>query len=365
LSVSEALQQSPKLQAVIDKLSEIKLAGEKALIFTRTLDMQQMLVNVLNETFSLDTEIINGATRKGGETQNTKHTRQGIIQRFRESSGFNVLILSPEVAGIGLTIIEANHVIHYGRWWNPAKEVQATDRVYRIGQEREVHVYHPIAKDPQGEFETFDEKLDALIRRRVRLAADFLSPMPPEEELSNELFGNLLGSADNPLPAVSPLPLTMEDVRRFSGHDFETLVAAMEKHSGKKVILTPQSGDGGIDVISLAGRELRLIQCKHTQWGNKVEADVIAEVITAIDGYRAKYLRQFGQQLVFRAVVITNGEFTKSARAEANDKGVEIIASDELQKRLESTKISQWDVNEMLTERCASMPAVSAVLAAL
>lgn len=364
LSVSEALQQSPKLQAVIDKLSEIKLAGEKALIFTRTLDMQQLLVNVLNEKFGLDVDIINGVTSKGGETQSTKRTRQGIINRFRESNGFNVLILSPEVAGIGLTIIEANHVIHYGRWWNPAKEVQATDRIYRIGQEREVHVYHPIAKDPQGEFTTFDEKLDTLIRRRVQLAADFLSPMPPEEELGKELFGNLLGSADNPLPTVKPLPLTMEDVRRFSGYGFEVLFAAIEKRSGKKVILTPQSGDGGIDVISLAGRELRLIQCKHTQWSGKVDAEVVAEVITALDGYRAKYLRQFKGQFVFRAVVITNGEFTKPARAEAKDKGVEMMAWDELQKRLESTKISQWDVDEMRTGRCASMPDVSAALAA-
>jgi hypothetical protein len=365
LSVSEALQQSPKLQAVIDQLRKIKSAGEKALIFTRTLDMQQMLVHVLNEMFGLDAEIINGATSKGGETQNTKRTRQGIINRFRESRGFNVLILSPEVAGIGLTIIEANHVIHYGRWWNPAKEVQATDRVYRIGQEREVHIYHPIAKDPQGEFETFDEKLEALIRRRVQLAADFLSPMPQVEELGNELFGNLLGNVDNPLPTVKPLPLTMGDVRRFSGYDFEVLVAAIEKRCGKKVILTPQSGDGGIDLISLAGRELRLIQCKHTQWGGKVDAEVVAEVITAVDGYRAKYLRQLGQRFHVRIALITNGGFTKAALKSAKDHDIEMTAWDELQKRLESSKISQGDVNEMIAARCSSMRDLPAALAAL
>ncbi|MBL8207019.1 MAG: restriction endonuclease [Blastocatellia bacterium] len=365
LRADEALQQSPKLQAVVKRLKEIRLQHEKALIFTRTLDMQQLLVSVLNETFGLDVDIINGATTKGGEVQDRRRTRQTILKRFRESKGFNVLILSPDVAGIGLTITEANHVIHYGRWWNPAKESQATDRVYRIGQEREVHVYHPISRDPQGKFETFDEKLDQLIRQRIRLAADFLAPMPQEENLGNYLFDTLLGSARTSSPTVTPQPLTMEDVRRFSGQDFEALVAAMEQRSGKKVILTPQSSDGGIDVISLQENEVRLIQCKHRQWDSKVNDDVVTEAVTAFDGYRAKYLRRLRQGIVMRIAVITNGEFTKAALKSAKDRDIQMMAYEELEKRLVSTKLSQWDVNEMLEKRCASMRDVSAALVEL
>ena len=93
------------------------------------------------------------------------NSRKSIVDGFRNSEGFNVLILSPDVAGIGLTIVEANHVIHYGRWWNPAKESQATDRVYRIGQTKPVHVYYPIAVYPTGAFASFDEKLDELLKR--------------------------------------------------------------------------------------------------------------------------------------------------------------------------------------------------------
>ncbi len=198
LSANEALERCPKLKAVVECLQEIRSRDEKVLIFTRTLDMQQMLVSTLNEIFSLDVKIINGDTRRAsGESSDAKLARQDILNRFRESDGFNALILSPEVAGIGLTIVEANHVIHYGRWWNPAKESQATDRVYRIGQERDVHVYHPIAKDPEGEFETFDEKLDQLIRKRVRLAEDFLAPMHQEEEIGRELFDSLLSGPEN------------------------------------------------------------------------------------------------------------------------------------------------------------------------
>ncbi|MFN0112227.1 MAG: DEAD/DEAH box helicase [Blastocatellia bacterium] len=191
MSAVEAIKRCPKLAAVVECLKSIRAQREKALIFTRSLDAQQLLIGVLNEVFRLNVEVVNGSTSRNGNTQGAERTRKAIVNRFRESTGFNVIILSPEVAGVGLTIIEANHVIHYGRWWNPAKESQATDRVYRIGQQRDVHVYHPIAKDPQAEFQTFDEKLDQLIERRLRLAADFLSPMPSEDELGQELFGSL------------------------------------------------------------------------------------------------------------------------------------------------------------------------------
>src|SRR6185436_292674 len=125
-------------------------------------------------------DIVNGATNRPANRSSAQGTRKSIVTSFRESSGFNVLILSPDVAGIGLTLVEANHVIHYGRWRNPAKEMQATDRVYRIGQTKDVHVYYPICRDPSAAFETFDEKLDALITRRRSLAQDFLAPMPSD-----------------------------------------------------------------------------------------------------------------------------------------------------------------------------------------
>jgi SNF2 family DNA or RNA helicase len=57
-------------------------------------------------------DIINGATKRHGDTKSASRTRQVIVNRFRESSGFHVLVLSPDVAGIGLTLVEANHVIH-------------------------------------------------------------------------------------------------------------------------------------------------------------------------------------------------------------------------------------------------------------
>jgi hypothetical protein len=127
--------------------------------------------------------------------------------------GFDVIILSPFVAGVGLTIVEANHVFHYGRWWNPAVESQATDRAYRIGQEREVHVYFPILQDPSGAISrTFDQVLDDLIERKKALAknalgtASFLIPAEAEETLGAEVVAALSRSTDlgNPDTRSSP-----------------------------------------------------------------------------------------------------------------------------------------------------------------
>ena len=138
--------------------------------------------------------IINGDTklRAGSLRASGIKTRNGILHEFRAKPGFDVLILSPFVAGIGLTIVEANHVVHYGRWWNPAVESQATDRAYRIGQTKDVSVYLPILRDPSGRVApSFDERLDVLMDRKQRLAEDLLRPLPPEDDMGDELLRDL------------------------------------------------------------------------------------------------------------------------------------------------------------------------------
>ncbi|MGH7986701.1 MAG: DEAD/DEAH box helicase, partial [Candidatus Binataceae bacterium] len=191
LSADDALAQCPKLAAVIDRLREIRARGEKALIFVYRKPMQRILAQVIGDRFGLRVDIINGE-HAGGDQSRARASRRQMIERFRAHPGFDVLVLSPVVAGLGLTLVEANHVIHYGRWWNPAREAQATDRVYRIGQTRPVHVYYPIAIDPRNEFVTFDEKLDRIIERRRQMAQDFLAPLPAEQEIQQELLDEVL-----------------------------------------------------------------------------------------------------------------------------------------------------------------------------
>ena len=155
--------------------------------------MQSILSKVLSKEFGLNVRIINGETKSGASGRGAgARTRSGILEEFKKKSGFNILVLSPFVAGIGLTIIEANHVIHYGRWWNPAVESQATDRAYRIGQNKDVSVYLPILRDPTNRVSvTFDQRLDALMESKYRLAEDFLKPLPAEDQIGSELIAGM------------------------------------------------------------------------------------------------------------------------------------------------------------------------------
>ncbi|WP_264928293.1 DEAD/DEAH box helicase [Paenibacillus sp. LS1] len=132
--------QVPKLRETVELIRQVKAKGEKVLIFTEYIKMQDILRTTVRDCFEITPMIINGMTDR----------RQEQVDRFNSNAGFDVMILSPKAAGTGLTITSANHVIHYTRWWNPAVENQATDRVYRIGQDKPVTVYYPIVTDTQG-----------------------------------------------------------------------------------------------------------------------------------------------------------------------------------------------------------------------
>ena len=124
---------SPKMAWLLAYLKKVQLAGEKAIVFTELRETQLALFYFLKQVFDLRPTIINGDS----------DGRQKSIDRFSKTNGFDVIILSTLAAGAGLNVTAANHVFHFTRAWNPAKENQATDRAYRMGQERDVYVYCP------------------------------------------------------------------------------------------------------------------------------------------------------------------------------------------------------------------------------
>ena len=201
-TVEELKSESSKLREVLSVLRRISRNGEKAIVFARHKDMQRILARVLTAEFRKPVRVVNGDTPRGGSLQRGGgETRSGILQEFRQSDGFDVLILSPFVAGVGLTIVEANHVIHYGRWWNPAVEAQATDRAYRLGQNKEVNVYLPILEDNSGRItSSFDQLLDKLMVNKKGLAEgalekdEFLQPRDDEDETGLQVFSGLQSS---------------------------------------------------------------------------------------------------------------------------------------------------------------------------
>lgn len=158
------MKRSAKLAAVLKQLDRIQATGEKVILFTQTKSLQRALKLWLDQIYGLDIQVINGDAPAGRAARGAL-TRKQMIDQFERVAGFNLLIMSPIAAGVGLTVVGANHVIHVERHWNPAKEAQASDRVYRIGQEKEVFVYLPAALHP--EHDSFDVHLDRLLSSKL------------------------------------------------------------------------------------------------------------------------------------------------------------------------------------------------------
>jgi len=102
------------------------------------------------------------------------------------------MLLSPKAGGVGLTITAANNVIHLTRWWNPAVEDQSTDRAYRIGQEKPVYVYIPIAIQPKYGDHSFDTNLNKLLNKNRKLSLNALLLSTVTHSDFNELYKHTL-----------------------------------------------------------------------------------------------------------------------------------------------------------------------------
>lgn len=172
-SVHTLVDESPKLAWLKTELHARRAANDKVLIFALWRRMQDIIRCMLEAEFPDVMQQRNVTIN--GEPDSVARAEQRI-DTFSATPGFDVLILSPKVAGTGLTITAANHVIHYGRWWNPAREDQASDRAYRIGQTRDVYVHIPVVHHPGEPSRGFDVALHELVTRKRELAADFLSP---------------------------------------------------------------------------------------------------------------------------------------------------------------------------------------------
>lgn len=191
--------ESARLQATFTLLDEIRDKGEKALLFCESLAMQALLAVEIRRRYRLPHDV---ARIHGGVAGDV---RQRLVDAFqRRDDGFDVMILSPKAGGVGITLTAANHVIHLSRWWNPAVEDQATDRAYRIGQTKDVHVYLPqaIHPDPSIGPTSFDLKLDALMTRKRTLSRDLFLPGESESDVE-ELLDAVLAEAE-PSGAAAP-----------------------------------------------------------------------------------------------------------------------------------------------------------------
>ncbi len=143
-------------------LEELLAAGDSALIFTQYRRMGHLLAAMIRQDLDTEAPFMHGGT--------SPPRRQDMIDRFQQSDGsMPIFILSLKTGGIGLNLTAANHVFHFDRWWNPAVENQATDRAYRIGQTRTVHVHKFVCVG------TLEERIDQMIEQKTALADNVIS----------------------------------------------------------------------------------------------------------------------------------------------------------------------------------------------
>jgi len=152
---------SGKLARLEEMLEEVLAEGDKALIFTQFAGMGVMLRHYLQDKLGCEMLFLHGGT--------PKKQRDAMIQRFQNDHyGPPLFILSLKAGGFGLNLTAANHVFHFDRWWNPAVENQATDRVFRIGQTKNVQVHKFVC------IGTLEERIDQMIEQKKALAESII-----------------------------------------------------------------------------------------------------------------------------------------------------------------------------------------------
>ena len=154
---SEKVKHSAKLKLLREMLNDLLAEDRRILIFSQFTSMLTIIAEELQRA-RIDFVTLTGSTRDRNEP----------VRRFQQGE-VPIFLISLKAGGVGLNLTAADTVIHYDPWWNPAAENQATDRAYRLGQDKPVFVYKLIAAD------TIEEKVVALQQHKAELAGDILA----------------------------------------------------------------------------------------------------------------------------------------------------------------------------------------------
>ncbi len=191
----ELAGRSGKLTATTELLQTITAEGDAALLFTQYVRMGELLQPYL-EGLGLRTLFLQGST--------SINERSRMVEEF-QAGDIDVFLLSLRAGGTGLNLTAATHVIHYDRWWNPAVEDQASDRAWRIGQERPVQIHRMITEG------TVEDKIAVLLEEKRSLASAIVgSGEGWISDLSDTELAELVALSDDANEAVD------------TGNDLET-----------------------------------------------------------------------------------------------------------------------------------------------
>ena len=330
--------ESGKLVSLLETLDRVRSKEEKCIIFVVNKRLQNFLSVTLGQIYNLGPlSVINGDAKAVAKRKSVQ-TRKSMIAEFEAKEGFNSIIMSPVAAGVGLTVVGANHVVHLERHWNPAKEAQATDRVYRIGQEKEVHIYIPLLHHP--EFESFDVNLHRLLTQKTLLKDAVVTPedvVPQPAGVGEVVSGDLINKR-----------ITATELDKLSWQQFEALcVVLMTKVTDSdSTWLTNSGADHGADGVLLSKGGNILVQAKFTQ--------------RQYDGYKgiqeihsAKPIYESAMKTSFeRLVFMTNSpSLAKRTRGIAETCGVEILERTKLIGYLEEHEVTFKEILSRLSKQ--------------
>ncbi|MFT4550953.1 MAG: superfamily II DNA or RNA helicase [Verrucomicrobiales bacterium] len=166
--------ESSKFEFLTDLLQTLRREGHRVLLFSQFTSMLSIIEeHLIEENCSY--------LKLTGETKD----RQTLVERFQGGEAA-VFLISLKAGGTGLTLTGADTVIHYDPWWNPAAENQATDRAYRIGQDKPVIVHKLLCKN------TVEERIQQMQGKKDNLATDLLSGATQQLTLTQETLATLL-----------------------------------------------------------------------------------------------------------------------------------------------------------------------------
>ncbi|MCF8015656.1 MAG: DEAD/DEAH box helicase, partial [Chromatiaceae bacterium] len=150
-------ERSQKLQRLQEMLEEAMTEGDSVLVFTQFTEIGEQLARLARQRWHLNTFYLHGGI--------SRQRREAMIAEFQDpASEPSLFVLSLKAGGVGITLTKANHVFHFDRWWNPAVEDQASDRAFRIGQEKTVFVHKFVT------IGTLEERIDAMIEEKKAVA---------------------------------------------------------------------------------------------------------------------------------------------------------------------------------------------------
>jgi non-specific serine/threonine protein kinase len=163
--------EAPKFELLLETLETLQAENHKALIFSQFVETLKLVRRELEER-NIKYVYLDGQTPN----------RQSRVDLFQNDPSYPFFLISLKAGGVGLNLTAADYVIHLDPWWNPAVEIQASDRAHRIGQDKPVFVYKIITRDTVEEkILQLQEKKRALVKSIIATEASFFKSLTRED----------------------------------------------------------------------------------------------------------------------------------------------------------------------------------------